>query len=87
MTWSYHSYTSYVPLVELDVRPVRRRQRPRKIHLYKKAKWDAMERDLQSLLNQMKERELDLNANELWLMFKEAVIEMTEKYVPTKTCK
>ena len=33
-----------IPLVELDVRPVRRRQRPRKIHLYKKAKWDAMER-------------------------------------------
>ena len=24
-----------IPLVELDVRPVRRRQRPRKIHLYK----------------------------------------------------
>ncbi len=30
------------PLVEIDVSPIRRRQKPREILLYKNAQWDSM---------------------------------------------
>ena len=38
-----------IPLVEMDIRPIRRTQKPRKIHLYKRADWDDMETEMKEL--------------------------------------
>ena len=53
------------PLIDLNVRPIRYRQKPRKI-LYKKARWDRFEAELQiRTADKIQLNENTITANEI----------------------
>ena len=76
-----------IPTAEVDIQPIQRRQRPRTIQLYKKADWDQMAKEMGAVKHQIEEQKHTKTANELWLMFKNAVADAAAKYIPSKTCK
>jgi hypothetical protein len=76
-----------VPLVELDVRPVRRTQKPRNILLYKNAQWEDMAKDLKNVAVTIEQKASQSPANDLWLLFKNGMLSIIEKYIPMKSCK
>ena len=76
-----------IPTSEVDIQPIKRRQKPRTIHLYKKADWDQMAKEMDAVKHQIEEQKHTKTANELWLMFKNAVADAAAKYIPSKTCK
>ena len=76
-----------IPTAEVDVRPIKRHQKPRRINLYKKAEWNKMAEELDSTRAQIEESKDTKTVNELWLMFKEAVTSAVKKFVPSKICK
>lgn len=63
-----------------------RYQKPRKIHLYKKANWDEIKRSITDYHNDMLENNKYsvLNIEELWEDFANMLHRLTDKYVPTK---
>ena len=71
----------------IDVAPVRRTQKPRKIPLYNKARWDSFEAELLDIQNKIKENYNTSSINELWSMFMDCVTSGIEKFIPFKTCK
>ncbi len=38
-----------IPLVEIDVKPIKRRQPPKQIPLYRKAQWDKIKEELEEV--------------------------------------
>ena len=62
-------------LIEYDTRPIRHKQFRRKIPLYKKAKWDRIRQQVESTYDNMKERNEYTSAQDLWTMFKEALLQ------------
>ena len=76
-----------IPLVEMDIRPIRITQKPRKIHLYKRADWDAMETEMKELNTKIQAKMNEKNPDELWSKFKNTTLAMMDKYIPSKVCK
>ena len=75
------------PLAELDVKPTRRTQTPRRVPIYKKANWDDFERDLKETRDQLNKQAYTSSVTELWDKFKGAIITGIEKHIPTKDLK
>ena len=76
-----------IPTAEVDVRPIKRQQKPRRIHLYKKAEWTKMAEELGNVQEQIEQQQHSKTTNELWLMFKDAITKAAQKYIPSKICK
>ena len=76
-----------IPRIEVDVRPIRRKQKPRQISLYSKANWREMETKLGDLKKVIEERFHSSTINELWNEFKTARHSLADKYIPSKLAK
>ena len=74
------------PLMELDVKPTRRRQLPREVPIYKKADWDSFEHDLRETRDKLNQS-TDASVSDLWKMFKDAITEGMLQHIPTKMLK
>ena len=74
------------PLMELDVKPTRRMQKPRNVPIYRKADWDTFERDLKETRDQIYQS-TNASVSDLWSLFKDAITEGMQKYIPTKMLK
>ncbi len=75
------------PLVEVDVSPVRRRQKPRDILLYSKANWDNMAQELEEVSKEIQEQAETSTVSQLWTKFKNAIMDAISRHIPKKTCK
>jgi hypothetical protein len=77
------------PLVELDVKPIRRVQKPRKVPMYKKARWDTLASELETIGADIRRLATTTTTpvNTLWKMFQKAIKEGIEKHIPWKTLK
>jgi len=75
------------PLIEVNIKPLRRSQKPRTIRLYKKANWDSFRNELHNTAAKIKEMESTHTAQELWSVFKTAVTEGIDRHIPSKTRK
>ncbi len=76
-----------IPLIEIDVSPIKRRQPPRNIALYSKAKWENIREELEEIGTKIKEESNTKSANHLWNMFKDTILDAIKKHIPMKTCK
>ncbi len=55
---------------EIDIKPVRHKQNPRKIPLYKKARWDSMKTDMSILLTTIQHKVVvGTDVTQLWDIF------------------
>ena len=68
------------PVVELDLTPVRYKQKPREIPLFKRAKWDNISEDLLAASIQIQNNTDDKTVNEMWIEFKEAIGKAVKKH-------
>ena len=75
------------PLVELDLTPVRYKQKPRKIPFYTRAQWDNISKDLLVASMQIQSNIENKTANEMWIEFKETIIKATDKHIPHRRVK
>ena len=73
--------------MELDLTPVRYKQKPREIPLYKRAKWDNISEDLLAASMQIQTDIDDKTVNERWIEFKEAIGKVVEKHIPYRRTK
>ena len=72
------------PIAELDVKPTRRTQTPRKVPIYKKANWEEFERDLKKTKDEINGAASTSSATQLWNKFKDAILDGIENHIPTK---
>ncbi|KAI8510664.1 hypothetical protein Bbelb_115800 [Branchiostoma belcheri] len=72
---------------ELEVKPMRKRQIPRKIPLYTKADWDGFRRFAQDLAHKVRVAEPTSNTNQLWLILKDGLTEGVKAYIPHRMTK
>ena len=75
------------PLVELDVKPIRRLQKPRKVPMYKKARWDTLASEMKEVGDDIIRLAPTTTVNILWSMFQKAIKEGIERHIPCKTLK
>ena len=54
------------PLITVDLKPVRNKETPRKIPLYKRANWDSLAVQLSKDIDTVTTNRKNLTANELW---------------------
>ena len=72
------------PIAELDVKPTRRKQTPRKVPIFKKANWEDFETDLKMTRDTIIQEARTSSTTELWNKFKSAIMDGIEKHIPTK---
>ena len=73
---------------EIDIKPVKHKQTPRKIPLYKKAEWDSIRSDLSLLLETIQNKVLvGADVNQLWDTFTNNLQESINNHVPQKIAK
>ena len=75
------------PVVELDLTPVRYKQKPRQIPLCKRAKWDNISEDLLAASVQIQNNTDDKTVNDMWIEFKEAIDKAVKKHIPHRKTK
>lgn len=72
----------------MDIIPETLQQTPRKIPLYKKPNWDAIELNIKKLHSRIKEMAiLKADINMLWQTFTHKLKENTDKFIPRKKYK
>jgi len=74
--------------VELDLSPATHTQTPRKIPLYKKARWDSMKEDIATLnqtIKSMAENNTDINA--IWDKFTTTLKTSIQQHIPHKSAR
>ncbi len=76
-----------IPLVEIDVKPIKRRHTQRQIPLYRKAQWDKIKEELEEVNKKISNEPNVKSADELWFMFRDSILDAIHKYVPIKTSK
>ena len=73
---------------EIDIKPVRHKQTPRKIPLYKKARWDSMKTDMSILLATIQHKVVvGTDVNQLWDTFTDTLQERINNHIPQKIAK
>ena len=73
---------------EIDIQPVRHKQTPRKIPLYKKARWDSMKTDMSILLATIQHKVVvGTDVNQLWDTFTDTLQESIINHIPQKIAK
>ena len=75
------------PLVKINIRPIRYRQKRREIPLYKKARWDSLRADLQATADKIELNNDSMSVNEMWQEFKDNINCGVKKHIPHKICK
>ena len=75
------------PLIQMDLEPIRYKQKPREIPLYNKASWDSFAKDLFNVGTILCDIKNGLSANELWVRLKSAIHRGIKKHIPHKRCK
>ena len=73
---------------EIDIKPVRHKQTPRKIPLYKKARWDSMKTDMSILLTTIQHKVVvGTDVTQLWDIFTDTLQESINNHIPQKIAK
>ena len=73
---------------KIDVKPIKPKQLPRKIPLYKQASWDTMKEDMRNTLLKIKEQvKTGKNADELWNLFKNSLDSSIKVHIPHNMAK
>jgi len=70
---------------EIDILPVRNRQKPRQIPLYSKAKWENVRNDLTDIYHTLVTTENYVN--DMWNIFQTKLEESIKSNIPHKTAK
>ena len=73
--------------IEVDISPKRRKQKPRKIHLYSKAQWSEFEEKVNELADELLSKFESNSVDDLWETFKGTLHSLIEKIVPCKSAK
>ena len=76
-----------IVLTEYDTRPIRHKQFRRQIPLYKKADWDSIRQHLENTYNIMRDRAENMSTQDLWTMFKEALLQGVKDHIPHRHTK
>ncbi|XP_019628840.1 PREDICTED: uncharacterized protein LOC109473420 [Branchiostoma belcheri] len=72
---------------ELEVKPLRRRQIPRKVPIYAKANWEGFREFANNLADKVRAAEPSSNINHLWNILKNGLLEGIKTYIPHRTTK
>ena len=81
-----------IPVIEMDVRPVRVTKKPRSVPQYKSAQWDKFKGFLADELNRLSP-DTTLNAppnadpNLLWERFRDVILRGMNKFIPYRSVK
>ena len=69
---------------ELDMCPVRNRQKPRTIFLYKRANWEDLRSDMRTLLPHIRTMAQDrrTTVNDLWVNFRDSLKSRISRNIP-----
>ena len=79
-----------IPVIEMDVRPVRVTKKPRSVPQYKSAQWDKFSEFMASELNRLSpdstlNAPLDTDPNLLWERFRDVIITGMNKFIPHRS--
>ena len=73
--------------IEVSIHPIKNRQKPRTILLYKKANWDGLRAHMNNVTKLIVENFDDLSVEEAWQEFKQALESGIKQHIPDKLCK
>jgi hypothetical protein len=74
--------------VEIDVAPIRKTLKPRKVHSYKKADWEGLKSHIEEVSKKfIEETTEDTPVEDLWQRFTTEIDAAIEKYVPSRMTK
>ena len=73
-----------IVFTELDVRPVKHKQKPRQVPIYRKAEWEPMKEDMRSLYGDMKSMfdSETTRLNEMWESFRDTLQHSIKSHTP-----
>ena len=75
-------------VTDIYVKPITNHPKPRKIFLFKKAKWDAIKKDIESVVPKLQTlNQGDADINEMWTELRSCIEKTIENNVPSKTIK
>ncbi|VDI45583.1 Hypothetical predicted protein [Mytilus galloprovincialis] len=73
---------------EIDTKPISRKQKPKKIALYRKANWETIKQEMNETYQRVKELAANgSSVEELWLLFKSKLNQSVNNHIPHKTAK
>ena len=70
--------------LEVNLKAKTIKQKPRKIHLYNKGDWPAIQKGLADILDSLGTLQ---NVNDMWLLFKTKCLDLMDRHIPTKLAK
>ena len=70
-----------VIFIEVDISAHRSQKPPRKVFLYRKARWRELKEKLTALLQTMRQSGPKYSANDLWNLFKDSLLEGMRHYI------
>ena len=73
-----------IVFAEIDTQPCRISKPKRNIFLYRKADWDGIRSNLNSLYTSIKNANQGYSANDLWTKFKSTLTSSMDEYIPLK---
>ena len=76
--------------VEADISPITFNQKPRKLHLYKRADWDGLYAHMAKFCDtviQSSNNDQNISANQLWNLCKTELNDSIDKFIPSKVVK
>ena len=76
--------------VEADISPITFNQKPRKLHLYKRADWDGLHAHMAKFCDtviQSSNNDQNISANQLWNLFKTELNDSIDKFIRSKVVK
>ena len=73
-----------IVFAELNITPTKFKQKPRNIPIYRKAKWEAMKTELDTLYNEMSNKASTCSAENLWIDFKTKLESLVKQCIPFK---
>ncbi|MEW8547734.1 MAG: endonuclease/exonuclease/phosphatase family protein, partial [Candidatus Thiodiazotropha sp.] len=72
---------------ELDMRPVRYKQKPRQIPLYRKANWELIRKDMASLKDTIHSKQESTSVDDLWILFRDTLQASIRSHIPHRQSK
>lgn len=74
--------------VEIDISPIRKSTKPRKVHCYKKADWDGFKSHMEDFASKfLEETDENTPVDDLWSSFSSELEIAQEKFVPSRMTK
>ena len=70
--------------VELNITPTKLKQKPRNIPIYRKANWETMKTELDTLYIDMTGKVSTSSADDLWVDFKTKLESLVKHHIPSK---